>query len=212
MKKLFVLIVLLFAVIGQSQESKTNTFKLVRTGVLLGYGDQHKPIWLEEDYTYNYRSIKWSNHIELKAFGNLKWELLLEPAYYRTNFTLLELTKYVDTTNPLNPWLLNQLGVTQEMNEFVLNVGNIARYQINTIYGVYVVCHSGATYVDTKTARQDKGFAFNNVLGIGGNYTSGNFMYDLKIQIRHLSNANTHMPNFGYDALGVDIGVYYRFN
>ena len=100
----------------------------------------------------------------------------------------------------------------KSMNEYVLNLGVIYRYYFNSKTSVYGLANVGPMYIDTETERLQKGFAFSDIFALGSNYKFGRISLDVKCLFRHVSNANLQKPNFGYNAIGFELGTYYEFN
>jgi hypothetical protein len=98
----------------------------------------------------------------------------------------------------------------KRMNEYILNLGLIYRYYFNKKVSIYYLLNVGPMYIDTETERIAKGFAFNDVFGLGFNFKQNRFSFDLKTTFRHSSNANLQTPNQGINSFGVETGVYYE--
>ena len=100
----------------------------------------------------------------------------------------------------------------KSINEYVLNVGIVYRRLLSSNSSVFAVLNTGPMYIDTDTERLKKGFAFSDIFALGSNYKLGCISLDVKCLFRHVSNANLQKPNFGYNAIGFELGTYYEFN
>jgi hypothetical protein len=98
----------------------------------------------------------------------------------------------------------------KSINEYVLNVGLIYRHHFNSKSSVYGLINAGPMYIDTETERLQKGFAFSDIFGVGYNYKLNAISFDVKTMIRHVSNANLQMPNYGLNSVGFEFGAYYE--
>ena len=85
-------------------------------------------------------------------------------------------------------------------------------YYFNPKTSIYGLANVGPMYIDTETERLQKGFAFSDIFALGSNYKLGCISLDVKCLFRHVSNANLQKPNFGYNAIGFELGTYYEFN
>lgn len=194
-----------------SQENQSSK-KWLRIGLIYGYSSQNKIIQQDSDYSYESNIFKISNHFNLAKKGNHVWELLVEPSYYRSKHEALNYWHEYFTGNENGNELRTQFMRLKSINEYVLNLGVTYRYYVNPKLSIYALGNVGPMYIDTETERLKKGFAFSDIFALGSNYKMDKVSFDLKCMIRHVSNANLQMPNFGFNAVGFEFGTYYEFN
>lgn len=208
--KLLQVFFLFFFITVLSQENKP-TKKWLRIGLIYGYSSQNTVLKQDSDYNYENNIIKISSHFNLSKKGNHVWELLIEPSYYRSKHKLINYW-FISHTVANGDELRAKFMPLKTMNEYVLNLGVNYRYYFNSEFSVYALGNVGPMYIDTETERLKKGFAFSDIFALGTNYKINKVSFDLKCMIRHVSNANLQKPNFGYNAVGFEIGTYYEFN
>ncbi|MVO10373.1 hypothetical protein GOQ30_14460 [Flavobacterium sp. TP390] len=210
MKFVFTAIFCSLYFIAYSQEQTTEK-KWLRIGLVSGYTSQDTFLKQDSDYLYENISYKISSHFNLSKKDNHTWELLVEPSYYRSRHQLFNYW-FISHTVPNGDELRAKFMPFKSMNEYVLNLGVIYRYYFNSKTSVYGLANVGPMYIDTETERLQKGFAFSDIFGLGSNYKLGRISIDVKCLFRHVSNANLQKPNFGYNAIGFELGTYYEFN
>jgi hypothetical protein len=93
------------------------------------------------------------------------------------------------------------------ITDYALNIGFLTRYSLSDYWSSYFLFSTGPDYIDRATERQAKGFAFSNVISLGMAYNTGRIRFELGPGIRHVSNANTHFPNGGYNSSTIDCGI-----
>ncbi len=183
----------------------------LRTGVVYGFSSQNTYISQDSDYKYESQIFKISNHFNLSKKERHSWEILVEPSYYRSKHESFNYWHAFFTKNQSGAELRDEYMPLKNMNEYALNLGIIYRYNLNSNWSVYAMGNVGPMYMDTDTERMKKGFAFSDIFGLGSNYKVGKLSFDVKTMIRHVSNANFQYPNFGYNAVGFEFGMYYEF-
>lgn len=201
---------LLISVFTYSQDSIPR-FRWLRSGLVIGFASQNTFMKQEWDYTYESKIIKFSNHFNLSRKRKHSWEILVEPSYYRSKHQMINywfISHTVENGNELRAKFMP----LKTINEYVLNVGMVYRRYLNLHSSVYATLNSGPMYIDTETERLKKGFAFSDILSVGYNYKIKKISFDAKCMIRHASNANIQMPNFGLNSVGFEVGSYYEFN
>lgn len=208
--KYLLIISLLISVFAYSQDSIPR-FRWLRSGLVIGFASQNTFMKQEWDYTYESKIIKFSNHFNLSRKRKHSWEILVEPSYYRSKHQMINYW-FISHTVPNGDELRAKFMPLKTINEYVLNVGMVYRRYLNLHSSVYATLNSGPMYIDTDTERLKKGFAFSDILSVGYNYKMKKISFDAKCMIRHASNANMQMPNFGLNSVGFEIGSYYEFN
>lgn len=208
--KYLLIINLLISVFAYSQDSIPR-FRWLRSGLVIGFASQNTFMKQEWDYTYESKIIKFSNHFNLSRKRKHSWEILVEPSYYRSKHQMINYW-FISHTVENGDELRAKFMPLKTINEYVLNVGIVYRRYLNLHSSVYATLNSGPMYIDTETERLKKGFAFSDVLSVGYNYKMKKISFDAKCMIRHASNANIQMPNFGLNSVGFEMGSYYEFN
>jgi hypothetical protein len=211
MRLKYLLIISLFISVFAYSQDSIPRFRWLRSGLVLGYASQNTFMNQEWDYTYESKIIKFSNHFNLSRKRKHSWEILVEPSYYRSKHQMINYW-FISHTVPNGDELRAKFMPLKSINEYVLNVGMVYRRYLNLHSSVYATLNSGPMYIDTDTERLKKGFAFSDILSVGYNYKMKKISFDAKCMIRHASNANMQMPNFGLNSVGFEIGSYYEFN
>ncbi len=143
--------------------------------------------------------------------GRFSYELQIEPSYYVSEHQMLN-PQFI----PANPsidyeGLRKHFMQRREINEYVINIGLVTRYNFSNVFSAYLLISTGPGWVDKDTERLASGFAFSNLISAGGALTEGRFRFELGPGIRHVSNANTHFPNGGHNCTTLDCGVTFSF-
>ena len=61
---------------------------------------------------------------------------------------------------------------------------------------------------DTERLRKD--FAFSDILGFGFSYKQKQVLIDLRLTLRHSSNADFYQPNYGHNSIGIESGISFQ--
>ncbi len=211
MRLKYLLIISLFISVFSYSQDSIPRFRWLRSGLVIGFASQNTFMKQEWDYTYESKIIKFSNHFNLSRKRKHSWEILVEPSYYRSKHQMINYW-FISHTVENGDELRAKFMPLKTINEYVLNVGMVYRRYLNLHSSVYATLNSGPMYIDTDTERLKKGFAFSDILSVGYNYKMKNISFDAKCMIRHASNANLQMPNFGLNSVGFEVGSYYEFN
>ena len=201
---------LFFSVYVCSQDNATR-FQWLRSGINFGYASQNTFLKQDSDYTYESKSVKFTNHFNFSRKRKHSWEILVEPSYYRSKHQMLNywfISHTVENGDELRAKFMRM----KTINEYVLNLGVVYRRYLTSNSSVLVTLNTGPMYIDTETERLKKGFAFSDILSFGYNYRAKKISFEAKCVVRHVSNANLQMPNFGLNAAGFEFGSYYEFN
>jgi hypothetical protein len=91
-----------------------------------------------------------------------------------------------------------QYTALKDVKEYVLNIGFIARKPISKNTSIYVLGSIGPLITDTETERLSKGFAFSDVLAFGFSLKINKLTFDIRPNIRHVSNAGFQKSNAGF--------------
>ena len=103
------------------------------------------------------------------------------------------------------------LDLTQRGLETGINGGFKLVYQKAALWQPYVAIHAGPHYISNGIKRQVPGFIFSDNFSTGFLYKITNdFHLDLRLGIRHLSNAGIRNPNGGINSTQISIGMQFR--
>lgn len=194
-----------------SQENKQQK-KWLRIGVVYGFSSQERFIRQDSDYFYESNIFKISSQLQLRKKNRHTWELLIEPSYYQSKHESLNYWHEFYTSSDIADELRARFMVLKPINEYVLNLGLIYRYYLKEDWSCYALGNVGPMYIDTETERLKKGFAFSDIFALGTNLKLNRISLDGRVMIRHVSNANIQMPNYGFNAFGFEFGVFYELD
>lgn len=195
-----------FSTFGFSQDSIPR-YKWLRTGFTFGYASQNTFIKQENDYTFESKIVKFSNHFKLHRSNKNQFEILIEPSYYKSQHQMLNFW-YISHTVENSDELRAKYMTLKSINEYVLNIGILYRRLLSSNSSVFALLNSGPMYIDTDTERLKKGFAFSDILAFGYNFRYKTISFDVKCMYRHVSNANLQKPNFGLNTVGIELGSF----
>ncbi len=199
----------LFFVFCYSQDTIPK-LKWLRTGFVYGFSAQNKYIRQDSDYLYNSNTYKFSNHFHLYKKNRYSWEITAEASYYKSKHECYNIWhEYFTSSSNIEAERARFLPL-KDMNEYVLNFGILYRGWLSENLSFYANGSIGPMYIDTGSERLKKGFAFSDIFALGFNYKKNRFSVDIKTMIRHVSNANLKYPNFGYNAVGFELGTYFE--
>ncbi len=206
----WVLFAILFFTYGANAQNDLQNYNKTRLGFNYGFGSQESFPFNSKDYSYDIRFYKIQINYKLKESKKWSYEVNIEPSYYLAEHQLLN--KYYVKPEDGDDYLEKREEFTQKknINEYVLNIGFIARYKINKNFSTYAIVSVGPMYSDTDTERMNAGFAFSDIFGLGVSYKVNRFYLDFRYSIRHVSNLNISLPNNGYNSSNIEIGCTYQ--
>jgi hypothetical protein len=173
-------------------------------GVFYGLGREIK----NSNYTYTNNYYKLQLLYRLKASENMQLDLLVQPEINFATHRLLN--PYF--IKPHEPNFAQQIATytkLKDIREYVLSLGMLIRKPVTESFSVYLLGSVGPMINNTETERLSKGFAFANVVGPGFSFQQGNAIFDLRCNLRHVSNARLQPINSGYNTLNVEFGISY---
>ena len=205
-----VLFAFLFFTYGVNAQNDLQNYNKTRLGVNYGFGTQESFPFNSKDYSYDIRFYKIQINYKLKENRKWSFELNVEPSYYLAEHQLLN--KYYVKPEDGDDYLEKREEFIQKknINEYVLNLGIIARYKIYKSFSTYAIGSVGPMYSDTDTERMNAGFAFSDIFGLGVSYKINRFYLDFRYSFRHVSNLNINLPNNGYNSSNIEIGCTYQ--
>ncbi len=95
---------------------------------------------------------------------------------------------------------INPSGTPRLNVDLGLGVGLKYSYPVNDKYSVYILGSVGPHYMSLETQDQAQGFLFADTAGVGlaFQYSPG-YAVNFEYRLRHLSNAETRLPNYGIE-------------
>jgi Lipid A 3-O-deacylase (PagL) len=108
----------------------------------------------------------------------------------------------------VNPVFIKTKEFTKSELEFGVNVGFKHMYPLcKNIYS-YILIGSGPHFFTASTSRQARGFIFSDNFGAGLYFFAGKKLaINLGFRLRHMSNANTRVPNHGINTYNYHLGI-----
>jgi Lipid A 3-O-deacylase (PagL) len=197
-KKIFFCLFLVFNHSVFMAQNKKPSFDL---GFNYGFGNEFK----NADYTYTNHYYKLQLYYTIKESKHLKYQILIQPEINFATHQLLNLY-FVQPSDPDYLEKRAKYTALKDINEYVLNIGFIARKPISKTTSIYVLGSIGPLITDTETERLSKGFAFSDVLAIGFSLKINKITFDLRPNIRHVSNAGFQKSNAGFNTKNIEFG------
>jgi len=194
---------------AQDTEKKIQ-IKTIRFGLNYGQASHtHFPIH-DTDYLYENKYFKTQVNFLLKQGNKLRYELNIEPSIYFSKHQLLN--KYYIQPEMDPNYLKSRDVYTQKrsFNEYAINLGILMRYKIYKSLSSYLLGSIGPMISGQNTERLKKGFAFSDIVGLGISNEMKRVRFDVRMTLRHCSNANLSQPNYGHNSLGVETGISFQ--
>jgi hypothetical protein len=174
-----------FGQINQGMNCKT------KLGLSLGYGTQSL---ITENYDYKIKLVNFQYSRKLMGNNDLGVDIVLSPHFVSVNFKPnIDINSYNSSF------------------EFGLNGGFLIRKNIvdSSLY-TYFLFSVGPHFITDAPDRQRMGFIFSDNAAFGLLFKIERDVYlDLRLGIRHISNANTRLPNSGINNLIFNLGVVF---
>lgn len=180
-----------------------------RVGINLGTATQSTFPFNLEVYDYSTQYVKVQLSKQLKGEAYFRFEILAEPSIYWAKHQLLDENYIQPSSSGDTEYLMLRELYTQERSfqEFALNLGILARAKINTSLSYYGLISVGPMISTAHTERLKKGFAFSDIFGLGFSLQQKQIQFDLRLTLRHNSNANLSQPNAGHNSSGIELGI-----
>ena len=209
MRYLLLIIAMCLVSYVKAQEDSESKNKM-KIGFNFGYGRQESFPFNSNNYSYDLRFYKIQLNYSLIDKRRWVFEINVEPSFYNNEHQLLN--EFYVQPNFGDDFIEQRIEYVKkkQLNEYVLNIGFIARYKLLRKLSTYAIASIGPMYSDTNTERMKSGFAFSDILGLGLSYKIKNFYLDFRYSIRHVSNANLSLPNNGYNSSNLEIGFTYQ--
>lgn len=201
MSRKLLLFLLLFSaskIIAQQDTSRLSI------GFNCGFGSEFN----NKDYTFESHFYKVQLYYKLKEIKHFQYEILIQPEINFAKHQLLNFY-FVKPETPDYQEKRDEYTQLKDVREYVLNVGFLIRKPINKNCSFYVLGSVGPMITDTETERMSKGFAFADVLAIGFSFRVEKIQFDIRPEIRHVSNAGLSDTNAGYNTKNIEFGISY---
>lgn len=180
-----------------------------RIGFMYGIGRQGGILLNDKDYKYTSNQLSLQlNYLLKQGYFNLNYEL--EAAIGFAQHQLLNL--YFITPDE-SDFLDKRAEFTKNkyLTELLLINNLIFSKQLLKNQQIYILIGFGPMNISKRTERLAKGFAFVENIGVGLNQKLTRRLYfNLRIYLRHLSNAELKKPNSGINTAGIAFGFNYK--
>lgn len=186
--------------------------KRLRLGLNYGQASQNRFPLDNPNYLYENQFFKIQIVYLLSKHKKFSYELNIEPSIYLSEHQLLN--KFFIKPEDTPDYERQREIFTQKraFNEYALNIGFIVRYHIVNDFSTYLLGSVGPMISGEDTERLKKGFAFSDILGLGFSYQANKVVFDLRLTLRHNSNANLYEPNHGHNSIGLETGISFLLN
>jgi hypothetical protein len=191
LRRVMLLLLLVRVVSASAQSEKAPLFS--EKGGLVGAG-----------YGVNSFSLPEGKYIPVFFMAHLGMDILKKATIpHRQRFLLF-------FEPQINAVVLQHSGTNGKAAEFGVNVGLQHMLPLSRNFYVYALISSGPQFITVHTERQAHGFIFSDNMGAGTYYFfSRNLALNTGFRIRHMSNADTRMPNHGINTMNFLMGVSY---
>ena len=198
-KKVLLFVVAIFGSIPFYAQDEDSKFEF---GFAYGLGNEFK----NRNYTYTNEYFKVQLFYKVKSTRNFSYEFLLQP---ELNFAKHQLTNlyFIEPDDPDYLAKRERFTKLKNIRDYVLNIGFLMRKPVLKSCSVYVFGSVGPMITDTETERLSKGFAFSDVLALGFTFKYNKVTFDVRPNIRHVSNAGLQKTNSGYNTKNIDFGI-----
>lgn len=200
-KKALLIVIVICSSIPFYAQDKGNRIEF---GFAYGLGNEFK----NRNYTYTNQYLKLQFHYKIKDTKNFKYEFVLGPELNFAKHQLLNLY-FVEPDDPDYIAKREKYTTLKDVKEYVLNIGFLVRKPVFKSASIYALGSIGPMINDTETERLSKGFAFADVLAIGFTFKVNRATFDLRPNIRHISNAGLQKKNSGYNTKNIDFGFLF---
>ncbi len=159
-----------------------------RLGFQVGLANAYQ---LKRTYEYDATLFKFQYFYSMASNRYIGMDLLVQPQINTTKFRFL------------SAWPITSAGI-----EFGANVGLVLRANlINDVFGIFVAGSLGPHYLSRAPNRQADGFIFSDNVFAGANIKIiRNIQLDLRVGLRHISNAGLKDPNAGINSFIITAG------
>jgi hypothetical protein len=207
----FILVFILGLSLGLKIYAQDSKPKIYPMSIGLNYGSASQDNFISNNYDYLYENRFFKLQISYPLYQKkLQLELLIEPSVYYSKHQLLNSFFIVPESGP--DFIERRELFTQKRSfeEYALNIGIVVRYPILDNLNTYILGSVGPMISNDDTERLKKGFAFSDILGFGINFIYERLIFDVRLTLRHNSNANLSQPNHGHNSVGIESGIAFK--
>lgn len=197
----FYVLVFLGSTVLVAQEDKQ---PFATWGVFYGFGQEIK----NSNYTFTNNYYKIQLLYRIKTAENYQLDLLVQPEMNFATHQLLN-SYFIKPDGANYAQQIATYTQLKDIREYVLSLGMLIRRPVTESFSVYLLGSVGPLITDTETERLSKGFAFSNVVGPGFSLQQGKTIFDIRFNLRHVSNARLQPKNSGYNTINVEFGISY---
>jgi hypothetical protein len=201
-KKIYFTLVFIF--ISDAFYSQINKHNL-SVGFYYGFGNEFK----NQDYTFNNQYYKVQLNYLIKETKSFKYELVIQPELNLANHQLIN-HYFITPDDPDYIEKRERFSKKYAINQYVLNLGLVIRKPISKSLSFFVLGSFGPMISTGETERLAKGFAISNVLTIGISCKLKRFEFDIRPNLRHVSNAGLSSPNIGFNTKNIEFGASFH--
>lgn len=199
-KAIFILAIIFSSTIFYAQNKKYK----IEFGFNYGFGNEIK----NKDFSHTNTYYKLEFYYPLKKGKKFKYELLVQPELNFVTHQLLNVN-FIRQDDPDYIEKRQKFSNLRDINEYVLNIGFIMRKPISRSFSVYLLGSIGPMIMDKETERLSEGFAFSDVVAVGFSLKMNKITFDIRPNIRHVSNAGFQSPNLGFNTINLEFGFYF---
>ena len=178
-------------------------------GMNYGLASQDNFLSNNLNYLYENRFLKIQINYRFHQ-KKLQYELLIEPSIYFAEHQLLNKFFIVPESGPDFRARQERFTQRRSFEEYALNLGIVVRYPILQNLSTYILGSVGPMVSNDDTERLKKGFAFSDILGFGLTFQYNRLLFDVRLTLRHNSNADLYKPNHGHNSLGLESGIAFQ--
>ena len=207
MKKILVILLVLFYCSAFSQDKKKSFFKPYKLGFLYNYGTNENFLNNDPDYDYITKTYKAQAFYKLTNWKSFEIELIVQPQVQFLKHQLLN-KWYVTPDQDNVQEKIAEFTQLKSMNLYGVEFGFSGKKHLFKKVDLHGTISLGFNYIDTRTERLAKGFTFNENFSIGLSYETfkNSYLYLGTNLFGHVSNLDFKLPNDGYNILGIEIG------
>jgi len=179
--------------------------KVMRLG--LNFGKASQAVFPFNSPVYHYENIYLKGQLQFEPQREKRLALIfnIEPSVYFSTHQLL-MPEFIPPRSGYIR-LRDEFSQRRNFHEYALNFGLITKYSRPNKISPYLIFSIGPMYANAATERQHQGFAFSDIIGMGISKKLKKIFLDLRITIRHNSNANFRRPNGGHNSVGLETGI-----
>ncbi|WP_343697306.1 acyloxyacyl hydrolase [Flavobacterium sp.] len=201
MTKRILLCLLLFSLLKIYAQNNDSRFLL---GFNYGFGSEFN----NKDYTFVNHFYKAQLYYKLEETKHFQYEILVQPEINFAKHQLLNFY-FVKPETPDFEQKREEYTKLKDIHEYVLNLGFLIRKPVSKNISVYLLGSVGPMITDTETERMSNGFAFADVLAVGFSLKWKKIQFDIRPEVRHVSNAGLGSTNAGYNTKNIEFGISY---